>query len=383
MMNKRISGSRIMCAAAAAVLALSMAGCGKHEIQLNTRPVTSPYPEAVDADTELESLADSESEESAAETTAETEQTKKKKKKTTTTEAETTEETTTTTEPEPEIPDVRREQPYLGAADGDDFSDACFIGASQTVGLSLFGGKVAPDFYAYAGLNVKTVFTKRFLTEDGRTAAVSDSDGVDEDGLYTVMDMMDKKSYGRIYILFGINEMGGWIDYSQFYDGYTDLIRQIKAAQPGAVIYVESVLPVSKYALNTNHKFTNENIDDFNRSYVRPIANDTGSVYVNINPMFKCENGMLAKDASSDGIHMSAAYCKEWMDMLAFYAPPGGPVRPMPEDYSPQPQTPSTPSEPAQPGELPPEVIPPDLPDVVIPDIPEETTAPPKETPEY
>ena len=252
MMNKRISGSRIMCAAAAAVLALSMAGCGKHEIQLNTRPVTSPYPEAVDADTELESLADSESEESAAETTAETEQTKKKKKKTTTTEAETTEETTTTTEPEPEIPDVRREQPYLGAADGDDFSDACFIGASQTVGLSLFGGKVAPDFYAYAGLNVKMVFTKRFLTEDGRTAAVSDSDGVDEDGLYTVMDMMDKKSYGRIYILFGINEMGGWIDYSQFYDGYTDLIRQIKAAQPGAVIYVESVLPVSKYALNTN-----------------------------------------------------------------------------------------------------------------------------------
>lgn len=378
---------RIISAVTAAVLAASLTACGKHEIPINTRPVTrtSPDTEAVDACTELESMTDSTAD-SAAETTAVTEK-EKKKKKTKKTEAETTEETTTTTA-EPEVPDIRREQPYLGAADYDDFSDACFIGASQTVGLSLFGGKTAPDFFAFAGLNVKTVFTTEFLNPDGSTARVNsmaDSDEEEDDdekdsGMCTVLDVVGNKSYGRIYLLFGINEMGGWIDYNQFYDGYVQLIRELKQLQPNAIIYVQSVLPVSKYALETNSKFTNENIDSFNINYVRPIANDTGSVYVNINPMFKCENGALAKDASSDGIHMNASYCLEWMDMLAYYAPAGGPVRPMPEDYSPQPVTPTTQPNSPDDGDLPPEVIPPTLPDVVIPDTPPETTAPADDT---
>lgn len=383
MMDIQRSICKTICAAVSAVMIISLAGCGKQEIRPNRRPITRTSPEAVAADTVLESLPDDSAEDSTAETSAET--AKKKKKKTKETEASTTAETTTTTEPEPEIPDVRREQPYLGAADYDDFSDACFIGASQTVGLSLFGGKVDPDFYAYAGLNVDTIFTKKFLTEDGRTAAVSDSDGVSEDGLFTVMDMLDKKSYSRIYILFGINEMGGWIDYDHFYSSYVNLIREIRGKQPSAIIYVESVLPVNKYAVNTNHKFTNENIDNFNSNYVRPAANEAGAVFVNINPMFKCENGSLPKDASADGIHMTQSYCREWMDMLAYYAPAGGPTRPMPEDYSPdngtQPQ-PEQPRESADPGELPPEVVPVPLPDVVIPDIPEDTTAPAEEIPE-
>lgn len=386
MMNRFRFTNRMLCAATAAVLCASLAACGKHEIPINTRPVTRSSPEAVEADTVLESLPDESAGDSTADTGAESKKSKKKKKNKKTEAETTTEETTTTTEPEPEIPDVRREQPYLGAADYDDFSDACFIGASQTVGLGLFGGKVAPDFFAYAGLNVDTIFTKKFLTEDGRNAAVSDSDGVSEDGLYTVIDMLDKKSYGRIYVLFGINEMGGWIDYDHFYSSYVNLLREIRGAQPSAVIYVESVLPVNKYAINTNHKFTNENIDNFNRNYVRPIAAEAGTVFLNVNPLFKCENGNLPKEASSDGIHMTQSYCKEWMDMLAYYGPAGGPVRPMPEDYSPLPDSnpqPETPRESADPGNLPPEVIPPQLPDVVIPDTPEETAAPEEEYSDY
>lgn len=369
---------KAVCAVTAAAVAISLAGCGKREIGFAKKTPDTSYPEAVEADTILESVPDSASGDPKEDSPAETEPTETKKKSDKKKKTEKTEETTetTTAEPEPDIPDIRREQPYLGAAANDDFSDACFIGASQTVGLSLFGGKAAPDFFAYAGLNVKTVFTKKFLTEDGRNAAVSDSDGVDEDGLCTVLDVVGNKQYGRIYILFGLNELGGWIDYGQFYDGYVDLIRQIREVQPNAVIYVESVLPVSKYALDTNGKFTNENIDSFNINYIRPIAEATGSVYLNINPMFKCENGALAKNASSDGIHMTQSYCLEWMDMLAYYAPSGGPSaeHPMPQDYSP---TPVTPGETSTPEDgLPAEIIPQSLPEVVIPDIPAETTAP-------
>ncbi|MBQ1538865.1 MAG: hypothetical protein IIZ73_11205, partial [Ruminococcus sp.] len=99
MMDIQRSICKTICAAVSAVMIISLAGCGKQEIRPNRRPITRTSPEAVAADTVLESLPDDSAEDSTAETSAET--AKKKKKKTKETEASTTAETTTTTEPEP------------------------------------------------------------------------------------------------------------------------------------------------------------------------------------------------------------------------------------------------------------------------------------------
>ena len=139
----------------------------------------------------------------------------------------------------------------------DDFADAVFIGDSRTVGLGMNTDRPKATFYASTGLNVGTVATSETILLD--------------DGSYgTVYDALKQKQFGRVYIMFGINELG-WPYPDVFQEEYETVINKIKELQPDATIYVQSILPVSSLALSTNSVFTNENVDNFNL-YVQNAA---------------------------------------------------------------------------------------------------------------
>ena len=187
-------------------------------------------------------------------------------------------------------------------AEDDDFADAAFIGDSRTVGLQMNTDKPKASFYASIGLNISTALTDSAITLDNGNKG-------------TVMDAMKERQFGRIYIMFGINELG-WPYPDVFEEKYEKLIKQIKKVQPDAKIYVQSILPVSYLAANTNAVFTNENINSFNK-YVKQAADNTDSIYLDVGSHFKDENGSLPVEASTDGIHLIREYCLEWMDYLA------------------------------------------------------------------
>lgn len=195
---------------------------------------------------------------------------------------------------------------YEGAALKDDFSDACFIGDSRTVGLEMNGDKAKADFYASQGLNISTAMTDTVVT-------------LDNGNLGTVVDGVAQREYSRIFIMFGINELG-WPYPENFVDKYAELIEAVKAVQPNAQIYIQSILPVSPLAAEEDAVFTNENIDAFNE-YVKQAAEKTGTNYLEINHYFKDSTGALPVDAASDGIHFVREYCLQWMDLLAYLVP--------------------------------------------------------------
>lgn len=184
----------------------------------------------------------------------------------------------------------------------DDFADAVFIGDSRTVGLGMNTDKPKATFYASIGLNVSTVETEESVLLDN--------------GNYgTVLDALKQKQFRRIYIMFGINELG-WPYPDVFQEEYEAVINKIKELQPDAVVYVQSILPVSSLATNTNPVFTNENVENFNL-YVQNAAANTGSVYLDVASCLKDENGSLPMEASTDGIHLIREYCTVWMNYLA------------------------------------------------------------------
>lgn len=184
----------------------------------------------------------------------------------------------------------------------DDFADAAFIGDSRTVGLQMNTDKPKASFYASIGLNIDSALTDSAITLDNG-----------EKG--KVLDAMKQRQFGRIYIMFGINELG-WPYPDIFEEKYEELINQIRKVQPDAKIYVQSILPVSYLAANTNAVFTNENINNFNK-YVKQAADNTDAVYLDVGSYFKDENGSLPVEASTDGIHFIREYCQEWMNYLA------------------------------------------------------------------
>lgn len=195
---------------------------------------------------------------------------------------------------------------YDGAAMKDDFSDACFIGDSRTLGLGLNCDKAKADFYASQGLNISSALTDQVIE-------------LQNGNMGTVLEAVAQREYKRIFVMFGINELG-WPYPENFIEKYEELIEGIKAAQPNAAIYVQSILPVAASAVNNDAVFTNENINAFN-AYVEQAANETGVNYLDINGYFKDNSGMLPEDAAADGIHFVRAYCLKWIDLLAYLVP--------------------------------------------------------------
>ncbi len=184
----------------------------------------------------------------------------------------------------------------------DDFSDAVFIGNSRTVSLEMNSDKPLATFYASTGLNVSTVGTEQSILLD--------------DGSYgTVYDALAQKQFSRVYIMFGINEIG-WPYPDVFQEDYEELIKTVMELQPDATVYVQSILPVSSLALSSGDVFTNENVDNFNL-YVQNAAANTGATYLDVASVIKDENGELPLDASTDGIHLGREYCEIWMNYLA------------------------------------------------------------------
>ena len=195
---------------------------------------------------------------------------------------------------------------YDGAAMKDDFSDACFIGDSRTLGLGLNCDKAKADFYASQGLNISSALTDQVIE-------------LQNGNMGTVLEAVAQREYKRIFVMFGINELG-WPYPENFVEKYEELIEGIKAVQPNAAIYVQSILPVAASAVNNDAVFTNENINAFN-AYVEQAANETGVNYLDINGYFKDNSGMLPEDAAADGIHFVRAYCLKWIDLLAYLVP--------------------------------------------------------------
>ena len=183
---------------------------------------------------------------------------------------------------------------------GDDyFDDALFIGDSRVEGLQLLSGISTGTFYVEKGLNVKKIINDDIANVDGKKM--------------TVYEALGKKKFGKIYIKSGINELG-WIYPKVFIKEYTEIIEKIKELQPDATIYVQSIIHVSKHESDTSDVYKNDRIDDYNNMILDMVKSE-GVYYVDVNEEFD-DNGALKADAASDGIHLKASYCKEWLDFL-------------------------------------------------------------------
>ena len=92
---------------------------------------------------------------------------------------------------------------------------------------------------------------------------------------------------------------------------YAQLIDDIKALQPNAKICVQSILPVSAERSETDEVYNNTKIENLNNMIINMSA-EKGIPYLNAAEAFKDDTGALPADKTPDGIHLTAAACKEW-----------------------------------------------------------------------
>ena len=176
------------------------------------------------------------------------------------------------------------------------FADAVFIGDSRTEGFMIYEN-IDATFYTHKGLMVDTIFTSPVITKNGEKI--------------TIMDALAKDSFNKVYIMLGINETG-WQSSSLFIKKYGEIIDSIKKINPNAIIYVESILPVSEEVSLKHDYIKMSKINEYN-DLLKEMAIEKGVYYLDISSVIKDENGYLPDDAATDGIHLNKNYCYKWL----------------------------------------------------------------------
>lgn len=196
------------------------------------------------------------------------------------------------------------EYPYAKVEE-DYFDDAIFFGDSRTLGISDYSGLNA-DFYCENGMTIY-----KLLDEKG---VVCQATGERDD----LNQVLQQKKYGKIYIMLGMNELG-YRDTAYFLEQYAAVLMQLREWQPGAVIYLQANLHVSREKNNVKSEFNNININDKNAA-IATLADGKGIFYLDVNPLFTDSEGYLNGDLTFDGVHLFAQGYMTWRDFLMEHA---------------------------------------------------------------
>ena len=182
------------------------------------------------------------------------------------------------------------------------FDDALFIGDSITYGIESYGLLNNATVIAHTGINPSTILTSEvYEMPDGESKTLLDA----------AKDLNPKK----IYIMIGANGIS-WIGKESFINYYRQIIERLKEDHPDSIIYVQSILPVTKAKSDLDPTLANAKINDYNVS-IQEMAESLEVYYLNVAEAIKDSTGALPAEASPvDGIHFGPSTYQKWFDYL-------------------------------------------------------------------
>lgn len=202
--------------------------------------------------------------------------------------------------PSPTPNDCNMLVPESEPVDDSYFDDAVFIGNSRTEGLKMYSGLTKSTFITEVGLTVDSIFTDYCNISGGyKNLAFSE---------------LESREFGKVYIMLGMNELG-WVYDDVFKEDYGKIIDRIREINPDAVIYIQSILPVSKWKDSNDSTYTIANVDRLN-ARLRELADEKEVHYVDVAEGIMDEEGYLPYEATLDGVHLVPEYCVKWLDYL-------------------------------------------------------------------
>ncbi len=184
------------------------------------------------------------------------------------------------------------------------FPDTLFIGDSRSVGLKEYGKLSDATFFCGVGLS----------SNNARTKALE----VKGYGSITLPKLLEAKAFKTVYIMLGINEIGG--NLSSIANKYQAIIDLVHEKQPSALVVVQSTLHVTEkrnqQEVAKDGCFNNSRINSLNEK-LAALANGSNIFYLDMNPMYDDKNGhMTGSYAAGDGIHIKAKYYLLWREYL-------------------------------------------------------------------
>lgn len=181
----------------------------------------------------------------------------------------------------------------------DYFTDALFIGDSRTVGIAEYGTIKNATYFANTGMSVYNIWNQKI--------------DISSIGKVSLGELLDKKNFGKVYIMLGINEIG--YNMSQTAKKYQELLKYVSTKQPKAIIYLQANLHVTKEKSDSDKTINNTRINKLN-SVISKMANNKNIFYLDVNSIFDDSSGNLRADYTSDKVHIYGKYYKQWTEWI-------------------------------------------------------------------
>ncbi|SDB33739.1 GDSL-like Lipase/Acylhydrolase family protein [Pseudobutyrivibrio sp. YE44] len=205
-----------------------------------------------------------------------------------------------------ETPEVPRPKSFTQVTD-DYFNDAVFIGDSRMLGLSMYCEALdsRATFFAKKSLSIYDIQEKEWVEmEDGRKL--------------TIFDALSEVQFSKVYMEVGINELGRGTNES-YAAAYKDVIDRIRAINPDAIIYINSIMFVTKEKSEGDPIYNNGSINVRNMEVV-PLADGQHVFFLNINDAIDDGEGNLDASLSGDGVHLKGSCYEPWHQYLLYNA---------------------------------------------------------------
>lgn len=200
-------------------------------------------------------------------------------------------------------------------ADDDYFADTLFIGDSRMQGVEFACSKDSKaTFFTAVSVRASQIATREGvkMLVNGVVKNVSIIDAI----------RISDRQFKRIYMMFGINELGTYGGTPAIIKEYKMAVERIAEIQPEAEICILGVMPVfnSKgYVSGYTGYEANPRILDLNIALIE-MANEMKLHYLDIYHLFVTDDGQLKPDVSKDGIHLLGVYSKELMEYVKNHA---------------------------------------------------------------
>lgn len=179
------------------------------------------------------------------------------------------------------------------------FKDAAFLGNSLISGLDIYNIEPDADYYWSIGMSVYGALHTPM-----------------KDSEYTAVETLCDKTFGKVFLMFGTNELG-WTNSDSFISYYSDIIDEIHTSMPNAKIYIQSILPVTKsVSIKNENGINNKRIEEYN-NLLKKLAVGKNVNYLDIASIYKDKDGNMKDEFSGgDGIHISPNAYYKWIDYI-------------------------------------------------------------------
>lgn len=165
-------------------------------------------------------------------------------------------------------------------------------------GCMVLGDSITQGLYEY------NVLAEEFVAAE-KGVGTHEPDGEE---LTKLIDKAASAKPQKIFVAFGMNDIGYDGGADTFKNNYVTVIEKIQAALPGAQIYVNSILPASESAIARQPAFGD--VPAYN-DRLKEICEEKDLVFI--------DNTSLVKEDyyAKDGIHVSPDYYPEWVAHMA------------------------------------------------------------------